>query len=216
MRMLLTISAVLLMGRFVARAQDSPIIINDNGGVPLEDEVKSKKKKAAPKTQQAKPLSKTETHVHYDNGIHAIGGKKPYYYVQDSRYVPVCIDPADGGQKPIYLGDLLQWTLITQAKKDNTTLSGTIGNNLIRIDPGKNMKQRTSNGPDLDDDEAGTANQQLISAVFIAGSSTQSYTYRSVDAPFIIHYCTNNDCTYLGKDYCPDRASHTLQPANPK
>jgi hypothetical protein len=221
MRLLTPLCMILLTTAFCPRAhaQDSPIIINDNGNIPLETEGKQgtalKTKKRPKVAKSVTPKSLHETHINYEYK-HGIQYKNKEFFVEELGYQAICLDTADGGSK-IYVADAVPWSLTTLSSKDNAVVrSSGMDNNHIHIDPGKSMKHdppHDLHDPDPDDVPNGKKNQ-LTGAVVIgfngALTSNQSFGYSTWTKPFIIHYCGPGGCfNDKGIDQCPDAKKST-------
>src|SRR5689334_23252230 len=125
MRLLTPLCTILLTVSFsqrAVRAQDSEIIINDNGGVPLENK-KHKPPTKKPKGVKKGNYSSSETHIHYDHGITYDSGK---YYIEYSdangAYTAVCLQTSVSGN-PIDLRNDPTWRFTTVARDDNSVIS---------------------------------------------------------------------------------------------
>jgi hypothetical protein len=189
-----------------AHAQDSPIIINDNGNVPLTtqgqiNEAALKAKKKGKKTPQV-TVSLSETHINSKGGIQY---KNKEYFVELPSYQAVCLDTPDGNK--IYLVNETPWRLTTQSILDNAVIR-TTDNKHIHIDPGKTMKYRPPNDMDDVDPTNPTSGKknQLIGGIFNGHLTNETYNYNTYKNPFIIHYCGGaTGCVDdHGVDQCPN------------
>jgi hypothetical protein len=209
MRLLTFASTILLTGAFclgAVHAQDSPIYLNDNGGVPFETEGQKGKAPGKSKNTQQGTRTKTpgtqETHVHYEgpNGIRQNLDKS--YYVQGDTYKAVCLETPDGNK--ISLADKAPWSLISVSATANLVISSA-DNTSVRIDPGPHTKPRRTTDLDDDDPKGGTATQ-LIGAIFRFLDISDWYPYYSAKNQFQIHYCGPKNC--LGADGKTDNCAN--------
>jgi hypothetical protein len=180
-----------------ARAQDSPIYLNDNGGIPLD--TKDGKSKTPPKAGKRPPSSNTapwsynETHIYYKGSIK---NQHSEYYIEDPGYRAVCLELSDG--RKIDLTTNSNWTLASISDQDKAEISsdGKL-NNHIHIEPGKTMwynPPHDMDDPDPLDIPHGTKNQ-LKGAKF----NRRAYPYIPYQS-FIIHYCGPNPGCLGGDD----------------
>jgi hypothetical protein len=207
---LLTLLVVAAWHPRASYAQDSPIIVDDNGNVPEElytqgaKTGKTGKQPNNAKTAHALANDAPSTHIsHNDNGIKALDAKGEHS-VQIPGYQAVCL--TGPGIAPIYLANETPWKLTT-FPNDKTFIRTDDGDNsLIHIHPGPGMRLLPNNMHLLD---LGTR-KQLTGARFEgAVTNSQTLTYTQNQEPpqmYTIHYCgplpgcrdTNNI------NWCPD------------
>jgi len=199
MRLLTPLCTILLTLSFsqrAVRAQDSEIIINDNGGVPLENQRRkapAKKRKKAASCQ----WSTSETHIHYEKGIQYKDGE---YFIEyndgQADYTAVCLQTSDGQTFDLRNG--LNWRFTTLARDDNSVISSS-NNHHIHIDAGKTMSYCAPNDMDDPDDTQKKKKNQLEGARF----KDKGLDYLDYKHPFIIHYCGPKGCLdQKGVDQC--------------
>jgi hypothetical protein len=176
-------------------AQDSPIIIDDNGNVPLP---LGKPGKPGKKSSKAtKSSSSGLTRINYMGGIKSDSGE---YLVKADGYQAVCMDTANG--QKVYLVNENPWKFTTQPDNAVIHADGQDNQN-IHIHLGKNMKASGSN--DLLD-----KTNQLTGAVFGGNlTSATQLSYQPQQMPpqmFIIHYCGSSGCIdpKTNVDQCPN------------
>ena len=195
-----------------ALAQDSPIIINDNGNVPIE--LKDRKQKPTIKSRRPMTRAKTnwsyyETHIYYDGpqGIQQNGASKEIF-IEEPGYKAVCFQDTDG--KKYLLAGEEPWTFTTKSMLDSSVIR-LIGPNHVRIDMGRTMQYNPPN--DLDDPDPTGPNgkrNQLNGGVF-SGAHTPNHPsgYRN---GFVIHYCGPQGCKDdYGKDQCKGAKPMSIQ-----
>ena len=194
MKLITPLCAILLTIGFcprAAHAQDSPIIINDNGGVPVPIQTEGKGGKAPSKAKKGargvttSTFSDRETHIHHAREIKDVDNE---FFIDLTNYRAVCFETSKG---EIDLADG-KWTLKTLSRLDSTLISSA-GNSHIHIDPGRNMVHRPKkdmDDPDPADVAKGTRNQ-------LTGVDFEGVTY---GVPFIIHYCGPAARCLGGKD----------------
>lgn len=191
MRLLMPLLLTIALCPRAARAQDSPIYLNDNGGVPFI--IENKGGKTPPKTKKRRKSSKTaprgqyETHIHYDGNIMP---ESTGFYIKDDGYRAVCLETPRGDK--IDLATNKTWRLTSISEQDNTVISADgIENNLIHIYPGKTMG---SNLPhDLDDPDPKdpvNGRKNLLTGADFNGNGYGHIRNKS----FLIHYCGSNGC----------------------
>lgn len=212
-----------------AHAQDSPIIINDNGNVPLETQGRKAAagKKSGGKTVVARrpgTYSATETHVHYED-LHGIQQKNGETFIEEQGYKAVCLEHVNGVK--ILLPTTFAWRLYTLSDGDNAVLSSDgRTNNHIHIDLGKSMYYNPPadlDDPDPSDIPNGKKND-LSGLLLSGGSALHWYTYQSL-RNFRIHYCGPTGCKDGGGvDQCAgavdpadysSRAREAIKPKRP-
>lgn len=161
-----------------AHAQDSVIIINDNGNVPAFPGPEQKGKSSEKDYEH-------ETHIRYKsgNGIQKNGGE---IFIEEKDSQAVCLEDVDG-TKVLLPTD--PWMLVTQSPTDNAVLSVGSKKNHLHIDLGATMQLRGSSDLDDPDPTQGKKNE-LSGLVLIQGSSVYLFDYTPGASPgFIIHYC---------------------------
>jgi hypothetical protein len=189
MRLLTPLLLTIALCPRAARTQDSPIYLNDNGGVPLES--KGGKGKRPPSSDTA-PWSYVETHIHYDKSIQHKHGE---FFIDDTGYRAVCLDTSDGHH--INIQPKTSWKLKSLSQGDSAEISSA-GNSHIHIEPGPSMWYNSPNDmddPDPSDIPHGTMNL-LKAAKF---KRTRPYPH-VIGQSYIIHYCGPNPGCLGGDD----------------
>lgn len=183
------IALLLLLGARGALAQDSPIYLNDNGGIPFENQKEGKKIKKPKRPAKAPKVFTKETHIHFDDGIQ-YDSKTKEFYVQQSGYQAVCLETPVGDL--ISLKSATPWRVVSLSGLDNYAISST-DNNYIHIDPGKHLKRGGSTGTDLEDGNSSN-NTPLVGAAFVSpDGKVQALGYISQKS-ILVHYCGPKDC----------------------
>jgi hypothetical protein len=186
-----------------ARAQDSPIYLNDNGGVPLDSEGgKGKGPKKRPPSSDNAPWSYNETHIHYDKSIQHNNGE---YSIDDTGYRAVCLDTSDGHH--IDIPPNTKWSLKSLSHQDSATIGSKKGNSHVHIKPGKTMWYNSPNDmddPDPADIPHGTKNQ-------LTGAKFNGMPYPHVPGKsYIIHYCGPDPGCLGGVDGQTEQCPHPI------
>src|SRR5579883_1386751 len=178
MKLLTSFAAVAVALAFcshTAHAQDSPIYLSDNGGIPIKLSAKSNAMTNSGKQAQGSG----EIHIEHRQD-HAIQRDlhdpfHPFFFVQESNHHAACLDiPSTPMPDQIDLSSLGQWTLVAVSKKDNLVISPSMADpTIIRIDPTANTKHRSSTIPnsDLDDSDGSTSNNTSSKACCYCGAT---------------------------------------------
>lgn len=173
------------------RAQDSPIVINDNGGIPLGG------------ADTARPRSKTApqsgVHIHHDmsstaGGIHTPPTGTTAFSIEDPTYIAACLtDDVNGVYLPLPVQSPWEIDLSDGTKLINGPPSpGSPANQHIEIDPGAGMKvvdnANLQNSP----------TNRLTSVTFLGlkspGGTPGGVTLTLPTNSVTIHYCGLEGC----------------------
>ena len=209
MRMLAPLGTVLLTASLWApavHAQDSPIIINDNGNIPLQNQsqvqtqAQGGRRKAPPKAKKRSRLPPSGSWSQYETHInHSCGAGIQHNYINNEflikykNYLAVSLDTPDGHH--LDLKNEAPWTLTLQPDQTKIKSGGNDhkDNNHIHIDPAPGMKLDPPWDMDHPDpnDMNGTATQ--LTGIVFDGAVTKNTPYSGNS--FTIHYCGPSGCT---------------------